>query len=176
VCSIRFLGRGHSVSFQLISNCVLRMQCTPRRAVPQALEEENTARDAANASTSGNGALPSTQPSAGARPQGDGRRDAITYLQSHKPLQSNTQALPPNLQSDTQAQSDADTQALPSQLQSNAEGLPPPLQVQTAAQSDTEQKQRRKKLWIAAIKPPLYSVAITPVMVSSGICQAGYGL
>lgn len=31
--------------------------------------------------------------------------------------------------------------------------------------SDTKQRQRRKKLGVAAIKPPLYSVAIARVMV-----------
>lgn len=44
----------------------------------------------------------------------------------------------------------------------DSEGIAEPMSEETAA---TEQ-QRRRKLWFAAIKPPMYTVSIIPVLVS----------
>lgn len=44
----------------------------------------------------------------------------------------------------------------------DSEGIAEPMSEETVA---TEQ-QRRRKLWFAAIKPPMYTVSIIPVLVS----------
>ena len=43
-----------------------------------------------------------------------------------------------------------------------------PSQGPAAEQSDREEKQRRKQLWVAAIKAPMYSVGFIPVLVRAG--------
>ena len=35
-----------------------------------------------------------------------------------------------------------------------------------SGQTDAESRQRQRQLWMAAIKPPMYSVAIIPILVS----------
>ena len=62
--------------------------------------------------------------------------------------------------SDAEPPSDS-TKAMLVQL-NDSEGIAEPMSEETVA---TEQ-QRRSKLWFAAIKPPMYTVSIIPVLVS----------
>lgn len=62
--------------------------------------------------------------------------------------------------SDAEPPSDS-TKAMLVQL-NDSEGIAEPMSEETVA---TEQ-QRRRKLWFAAIKPPMYTVSIIPVLVS----------
>lgn len=138
------------------------------RAPLKPVEEENTASVAENASYSNQAAVTSAQPSTGgANAHGDGavpsaqmssqgpntHTEGVTHSEGATDVEGGTHAAEV-----THAAGATDAEG------GTHAGGPTDAEPQPVL-SDAEQRRRRKKLWVAAIKPPLYSVAIAPVMV-----------